>query len=72
MSKKPLGLDKNGVQKVMRFPDYLADSLGLFSLNAVSGLVGQLTYFYTEKAGLAAASVATAFIIVKILDASPT
>ena len=69
MSKKPLGLDKNGVQKVMRFPDYLADSLGLFSLNAVSGLVGQLTYFYTEKAGLAAASVATAFIIVKILDA---
>ena len=67
--KKPLGLDRNGVQKVMRLPDYLADSLGLFSLNAVSGLVGQLTYFYTEKVGLAAASVATAFIDVKILDA---
>lgn len=67
--KKPLGLDRNGVQKVMRLPDYLADSLGLFSLNAVSGLVGQLTYFYTEKVGLAAASVATAFIVVKILDA---
>ena len=67
--KKELGLDKNGVQKVMRFPDYLADSLGQFSLNAVSGLVGQLTYFYTEKVGLAAASVATAFLIVKVLDA---
>ena len=69
MSRKPLGLDKNGVQKVMRLPDYLADSLGLFSLNAVSGLVGQLTYFYTEKVGLAAAAVATAFLVVKIIDA---
>lgn len=67
--RKPLGLDRNGVQKVMRLPDYLADSLGLFSLNAVSGLIGQLTYFYTEKVGLAAASVATAFLVVKILDA---
>jgi len=66
---KPLGLDKNGVQKVMRLPDYLADSLGLFSLNAVSGLVGQLTYFYTEKVGLAAVSVANAFLVVKIIDA---
>lgn len=69
MSKKALGLDKNGIQKTMRLPDYLADSLGLFSLNAVSGLVGQLTYFYTEKVGLSAAAVATAFMVVKILDA---
>lgn len=67
--QKQLGLDRNGIQKVMRIPDYFADSLGMFSLNAVSGLVGQLTYFYTEKVGLAAASVATAFLVVKILDA---
>lgn len=66
---KPLGLDRNGIQKTLRVPDYLADSLGQFSLNAVSGLVGQLTYFYTEKVGLAAASVATCFLLVKILDA---
>lgn len=67
--KKQLGLDRNGVQKVMRLPDYFADSLGQFSLNAVSGLVGQLTYFYTEKVGMAAGAVATAFLVVKILDA---
>jgi len=69
MARKPLGLDKNGVQRVMYRSDFLADSLGQFSLNAVSGLVGQLTYFYTEKAGLAAGAVATCFLIVKIIDA---
>ena len=69
MSKKPLGLDKDGVQKVMRTGDYFADSLGQFSLNAISGLVGQLTYFYTDKVGMAAGAVATVFFICKILDA---
>lgn len=69
MAKKPLKKDKDGIQKVMRFGDYLGDSLGQFSLNAISGLVGQLTYFYTDKVGVAAGAVATAFLIVKILDA---
>ncbi len=69
MSKKPLGLDKFGVQKVMRGSDYFADSLGQFALNAMSGLVGQLTYFYTDKAGMAAGAVATVFFICKIIDA---
>ena len=53
MAKKPLGKDKMGIQKVMRIPDYLGDATGQFSLNAISGLVGQLTYFYTEKVGRA-------------------
>ena len=66
MSKKPLGLDKDGVQKVMLTGDYFADSLGQFSLNAISGLVGQLTYFYTDKVGMAAGAVATVFFICKI------
>ena len=51
MAKKPLGKDKFGVQKVMHFGDYFGDSLGQFALNAMSGLVGQLTYFYTDKVG---------------------
>ena len=69
MSKKPLGTDKFGVQKVMRKGDYFADSLGQFALNAMSGLVGQLTYFYTDKVGMAAGAVATVFFICKIIDA---
>jgi len=69
MSKKPLGKDKFGVQKVMRAGDYFGDSLGQFALNCMSGLVGQLTYFYTDKVGLAAGVVATLFFISKVIDA---
>lgn len=69
MAKKPLGKDQFGVQKVMRGSDYFADSMGQFALNAISGMVGQLTYFYTDKAGLAAGMVATVFMITKIIDA---
>ena len=69
MAKKDLGKDKFGIQRVMRRRDYLGDCLGQFSLNAIGGLVGQMTYFYTDKVGLAAAAVATSFLIVKIIDA---
>ena len=69
MSRKPLGKDKFGIQKVMRLSDYFADSLGQFALNAISGLIGQLTYFYTDKVGMAAGVVATVFLIAKIFDA---
>ena len=66
MSKKTLGLDKDGIQKVMRTGDYFADSLGQFSLNVISGLVGQLTYFYTDKVGIAAAAIATMLLNVDL------
>ena len=32
----------------------LGDATGQFALNAMSTLVGQLTYFYTDKVGMAA------------------
>ena len=51
--KKELGVDRMGVQKSMRKIDYFGDGLGQIPLNIMSGLVGQLTYFYTEKVGLA-------------------
>lgn len=69
MAKKDLGKDKFGIQRVMRRRDYFGDCLGQFTLNAISGLVGQLTYFYTDKVGVAAGAVATAFLVVRILDA---
>ena len=68
-TKKELGLDSMGVQKSMRTTDYLGDGLGQLPLNIMAGLVGQLTYFYTEKVGLAAGMVATMLLIAKIFDA---
>ncbi|MGN1142511.1 MAG: MFS transporter [Oliverpabstia sp.] len=67
--RKELGKDSMGVQKTMRFVDYLGDGLGQLPLNIMSNLVGQLTYFYTEKVGLAAGMVATMLLIAKIMDA---
>lgn len=69
MSKKELGLDSMGIQKTMRLPDYLSDGIGQLPLNIMSTLVGQLTYFYTEKVGLAAGAVATMLLVAKIVDA---
>lgn len=68
-SKNIVRYDRDGIAKVMRIRDYFADSLGQFSLNIISGLMGQLTYFYTDKVGLAAGVVATIFMINKIFDA---
>lgn len=66
---KDLGKDKFGVQRTMRRRDFLGDSLGQFGLNAMSGLIGQMTYFYTDKVGLAAGAVATVLMLSKIIDA---
>ena len=69
MAKKPWEKTNWASRKVMRMSDYLGDAAGQFSLNAISGLIGQLTYFYTDKVGVAAGAIATALLIVKILDA---
>ncbi|RRD94033.1 MFS transporter [Clostridiales bacterium COT073_COT-073] len=66
---KELGKDKFGVQRTMRRRDFLGDSLGQFALNAMSGLIGQATYFYTDKVGVAAGAVAMVLLICKIVDA---
>lgn len=66
---KDLGRDKFGVQRTMRRRDFLGDSLGQFALNAMSGLIGQMTYFYTDKVGVAAGAVATVLMLCKIVDA---
>ena len=68
-SKKELGTDKHGVQKSMRLGDYLGDGVGQLSLTLINMLIGQLTYFYTEKAKVAAAVVAIAILIPKVIDA---
>lgn len=67
--KKELGLDSNGVQKVLRRKDYFADMSGQLGLALIGNLVGQLTYFYTDKAGLAVGGVGIALAIAKVVDA---
>ncbi len=69
MAKKELGLDSMGIQKTMRLSDYLADAGGQFTLNAISGLVGAITYFYTDKVGVAALTAANVLLVAKVLDA---
>lgn len=61
--------DRMGIEKTMVLSDYLADGLGQLGLNIISGLIGQLIYFYTNQVGLAAGAVATMLLISKIIDA---
>ncbi len=69
MKNKPLGVDKMGIQKTMHFKDYLADCGGQFALNTMSGLIAAVMYFYTDKAGVAAAAAANVLLAAKICDA---
>lgn len=68
-NQKILGLDKMGIQKVMRPMDYVMDASGQVGMNLFTMLAGQLTYFYTDKVGVAAGMVASVMLIVKICDA---
>lgn len=69
MSKRTFEKEKPGIQKKMSIKDYFGDSLGQFAISLMTTLAGQLTYFYTDKAGLAAGVVATMFLVCKIADA---
>ena len=67
-TKKDLGFDKAGVKRVMRKRDYMADMGGQFALGLMGNLVGQLTYFYTDKVGLAVGGVGLMMLISKVVD----
>lgn len=66
---KELEVDSNGVQKVMRGKDYGADMLGQLALSLMGNIVGQLTYFYTDKVGVAVGAVGVIMAIAKVIDA---
>ncbi|SDY21988.1 glycoside/pentoside/hexuronide:cation symporter, GPH family [Evansella caseinilytica] len=68
-SKKELGVDGHGIQKTMRYYHYLGDGLAQIAYNSITGLVAMLTYFYTDKIGLAAGTVGTMMLVTKIFDA---
>ncbi len=61
--------DSDGARMMLRAKDYTADLGGQFALGVMSNLVGQLTYFYTDKVGVAVGGIGVALLISKILDA---
>lgn len=67
--KRELGVDNDGFKKMMRTGDYMADMSGQLSLGIMANIVGQLTYFYTDKVGLAVGGVGIVMAIAKIIDA---
>lgn len=69
MAKKPLRVDAQGIQKVMRVPNYLGDGAAQLALNAITGMVGIIVYFYTDKIGLAAGAAGTVLFAARLLDA---
>lgn len=66
---KVLGKDSDGIQKVMTGRAYAGDALGQFALNSITVLSGQLTFFYTNKVGMAAATAGTVLLVARIVDA---
>lgn len=68
-TKKELGVDRDGIRRVMRKRDYMADFSGQLALGIMGNIVGQLTYFYTDKLGLAVGGIGVVMLIAKIIDA---
>lgn len=67
--KNAVRYDAEGARKVMRGGDYAADFSGQLALGLMGNIVGQMTYFYTDKAGLAVGSVGVVMAIAKVIDA---
>ena len=67
--KNEVRYDADGARRVMRGKDYAADLGGQLALGLMGNIVGQLTYFYTDKVGLAVGSVGIVMAIAKVLDA---
>lgn len=69
MSAKQLGIDKNGIQLTMRQKDLWSYGAGVLGISVITGVIGQISYFYTDKVGMAAGLAGSALLITKIADA---
>lgn len=61
--------DADGAKRVMRKRDYMADFGGQLALGLMGNIVGQLSYFYTDKVGMAVGAVGIVMAIAKVVDA---
>lgn len=68
-NKEEVRYDADGEKRVMRKRDYLADMSGQLALGLMGNLVGQMTYFYTDKVGMAVGAVGVVMAISKVVDA---
>ncbi len=66
---KSLGVDKQGITLTMGKKDIWGYGAGVGSMAVISNLVGQITFFYTDKIGLSASLAGSALLIAKIADA---
>lgn len=57
------------LKKVMSPKEYVSDSLGMASINVINIMTSQLTYFYTNMAGMAPGLAGTVLMIPRIFDA---
>ncbi len=53
----------------LRFGNYLGYGAGAFAASGITSLVSMLTYFYTDKIGIAASAAGTIIFAAKIIDA---
>lgn len=67
--KQEVRYDAEGARRVMRTGDYMADFSGQLALGLMGNIVGQMTYFYTDKVGLAVGGVGIVMAIAKFIDA---
>ena len=61
-------LDKDGIPKVVSIREYLGDACGMAATNCISQVCGYISYFYTDKVGMAAASASLILLIATLSD----
>ncbi len=61
-------VDRDGIEMVMTKKEYLGDACGAAATNCLSQVAGQLTYFYTDKVGMAASTASLVQMIATLCD----
>lgn len=64
-----MGVKGNESKLPMGQKDFWAYGIGVLGVAVISQLIGQISYFYTDKVGLGASLVGTALLATKIADA---
>lgn len=66
---KELGVDRQGIPLTMHQKDFWAYGIGVAGITVITQIIGQFSYFYTDKVGLTAGLAGSALMISKIADA---